>query len=72
MGIITLIDESKQKAGRQHVVGAGQQHKHSPLTLLTILPAAALACTSCPDIPSFPLPRYLRGRGTLRHKIIYF
>lgn len=56
MGIITLIDESEQKAGRQHVVGAGQQHTRSPLTSLTIVPAAVLARTSCPDTPSFPLP----------------
>lgn len=56
MGIITLIDEREQKAGRQHVVGAGQQHTRSPLTPLAILPAAALAHASCPDVPSFPLP----------------
>ena len=70
MGIITLIDEREQKAGRQHVVGAGQQCTHSPLTSLAVLPAAALARASCPDVPSFPLPRCLRGRAALRQKLI--
>lgn len=64
MGIITLIDEREQNAGRQHTVGAGQQ-QHM-LTPNTALPSSQWQRWPVPHAPMSPaLPRCLRGVAAL-------